>query len=852
MTGVVPETPKVSRPLLTSEPELGNDVASLRADFLQKLFCMQGKFPRVSTQHDLYQALSYVIRDRILNRWVHSVSTYYERESRTVVYLSAEYLLGPQLDHNLAVLGLSDVVRRALEPLGIDVDQLVDLETEPALGNGGLGRLAACFMDSLATLGRPAIGYGIRYEFGIFEQAIKDGAQIERTDLWLRLGCPWALARPEITFSVGFGGSTQHYTDEHGEHRVLWAPARTVLGTPHDLPVLGYGTATANFLRLWQAIAPESLDLQAFNVGDYLRAVHEKIVSENITKVLYPNDDSPQGKRLRLEQEYFFVSCTLQDMIRIYRQRTSSLDRFHEKYAAQLNDTHPALAVPELMRLLVDVHGLSWDQAWHITTKTFGYTNHTLLPEALETWPLPLFQEVLPRHLEIIYEINHRLLAEVRTRWPEDEGRVRRMSIIDEDGERRVRMANLATVGSHSVNGVAKLHTQLLRDTVLSDFATLWPEKFTNVTNGVTPRRFMLLANPKLSTLITETLGDGWIRDLDQLRKLEPYAKDATFRKKWRQIKLANKVQLAHVLKSKGLVFDPEAMLDVQVKRIHEYKRQHLNLLHAIALYMRIKDGRPPAVPRTILFAGKAAPGYFMAKLMIRLVHGVGERINEDAEARKWLRVVFVPNFNVKNAGPVYAGADLSEQISTAGMEASGTGNMKLSLNGALTIGTLDGANVEIREAVGNDNFFLFGMTADEVVAARQRRENPRDHLSRDSELARAIELISSGFFSPAEPDLYRPLISKILDDDHFQVLSDFRAYIDCQAKVEKAWLNQDEWTERSILTTARMGYFSSDRAIKEYAERVWRTGAVTIERGNFEEVLRSPESRKGIPFRQR
>lgn len=802
----------------------------IRSEFIEKLYCMQAKFPGVATTHDYYQALALVIRDRVLYRWVKSASAFLGRESRTVAYLSAEYLLGPQLEHNILALGCEANVREALAELDVDLDVLIEHEGEPALGNGGLGRLAACFMDSLATLDLPAIGYGILYEFGIFEQAIRNGAQSERTDTWLRLGWPWAVARPEIKLPVGFGGTTTREPTPTGGFRVRWQPARVVFGTPHDVPAAGYDTTTTNFFRLWQAVAPESFDLQAFNTGDYLRAVHEKIVSENITKVLYPNDESIQGKRLRLEQEYFFVSCSLQDMIRLYSQRLPSLDRFAEKFAVQLNDTHPALGVAELMRLLVDEHGFDWDHAWEITTNTFSYTNHTLMPEALETWPLSIFAETLPRHLEIIYEINRRFLDVVAERFEGDHERARRMSLIDEDHGRRVRMANLATVGSHAVNGVAAIHSRLLTETVMKDFADLWPDKFTNVTNGVTPRRFVRLANPPLSALITEAIGEGWLKDLERLRELEPFVEDAAFRERWRKIKRANKESLARMVGELGLELDPERMLDVQVKRIHEYKRQHLNILHAITQYQRILDGTLPKVPRTILIGGKAAPGYWTAKLFIRLAHAVATKIDEHPEARRWLSLIFVPNFNVKRGEHVYPASELSQQISTAGMEASGTGNMKLALNGALTIGTLDGANVEIREAVGPEHFFLFGLTAEEVAREKQRRRDPREEIvAHDSELARALGVLGSGYFSPDDPQLFTPLVDALLDADPFFVLADYRAYVDKQADVEAAYIDREAWTRSSILNCARCGHFSSDRSIREYAERIWRVERVVV-----------------------
>ncbi|MFO0748346.1 MAG: glycogen/starch/alpha-glucan phosphorylase [Myxococcota bacterium] len=802
----------------------------MRRELVEKLYCMQAKFPGVSTMHDHYQALAYVIRDRLMMRWVLSASTYLEKRSRTVAYMSAEYLLGPQLGQAILALGCEEAVRKALSQVGLELEPLLEYEGEPALGNGGLGRLAACYMDSLATLDIPAIGYGIRYEFGIFEQAIEHGGQRERTDKWLRLGWPWAVARPEINFTVGFGGQTLHEVDRNGRYRVRWVPARIVLGTPHDVPAPGYRTSTTNFFRFWQAVAPESFDFQAFNVGDYLSSVHAKIVSENITKVLYPNDESPQGKQLRLEQQFFFVSCSLQDMIRLYRQRMPSMDNFHEKFAVQMNDTHPAIAVAELMRLLIDMHHMDWDQAWSITTKTCAYTNHTLMPEALETWPLELFARTLPRHLEIIYEINRRFLDEVARKFPGDEARLARMSLIDERDGKRVRMAHLATVGSHTVNGVAALHSRLLGESVLRDFAELWPEKLTNVTNGVTPRRFVRLANPKLSALLDEAVGPEWVKHLDLLQGLERFADDASFRERWRAAKRANKDRLAQVLFDKGLDLDPARLLDVQVKRIHEYKRQHLNLLHVVAQYARILDGQPPAMPRTILLGGKAAPGYAMAKLVIRLAHAISTTLEADPAVRRWLRVVFVPNFNVKQGELVYPAADLSEQISTAGMEASGTGNMKLSLNGALTIGTLDGANVEIREAVGAEHFILFGLTAEEIAQRKAGGYMPREVLASDAELTRALTLIRSGHFAPREPDLFEPLVASLAGRDPFFVLADFRAYAAAHDEVAQRWADVDGWTRSSILNVARMGGFSSDRAIADYAKRIWKVDAVDVD----------------------
>ncbi|HEX6863093.1 MAG TPA: glycogen/starch/alpha-glucan phosphorylase, partial [Thermoanaerobaculia bacterium] len=679
-----------------------------------------------ASRHDHYRALAFAVRDRLQHRWVKSAEAYAQQKRKVACYLSAEYLMGPHLGNNLLNLGLEKAAREAMAELGQDLDAVMACEEEPGLGNGGLGRLAACYMDSLATLQRPAIGYGIRYEFGIFDQEIRDGRQVEITDKWLIHGNPWEIAKPQISFRVGWGGRTERYRDEAGLERVRWIPARMVKGIAYDTPVQGYAVATCNTLRLWSAQAVESFDFDAFNQGDYYQAVSEKISSETITKVLYPNDEPEAGKRLRLAQQHFFVSCSLQDMLRLHDRSGLPVRRFADHFAAQLNDTHPSIAVAELMRLLVDERRLDWDAAWDVTVATLGYTNHTLLPEALETWPLPMFRELLPRHLEIIYEINRRFLDEVRARFPGDDARAARMSLIGEEGGKRVRMAHLATVGSHAVNGVAALHSELLKSSVLKDFHEMWPGRFSNKTNGVTPRRFVALANPGLRALLDRAVGDRWPAEPALLRKLEPRSAEPAFRKEWREIRLANKRRLADYVRAQtGVAVDPSWLFDVQVKRIHEYKRQHLNALHIAALYRRLKEN--PALdvaPRVFLFGGKAAPGYAMAKLVIRLITGIAETVNADPDAGRKLKVAFLPNFNVQNAGLVYAAADVSEQISTAGKEASGTGNMKFMLNGALTVGTLDGANVEIREEAGEENFFLFGLTAEEV--ARVKREGYR------------------------------------------------------------------------------------------------------------------------------
>jgi len=822
----------------------GLSVEAIERAFLDNLFFIQARFPAVATRNDHYLALAYTVRDRLLHRWVNSAQTYYDQASRTVCYLSAEFLLGPQLGNNLTNLGIYDRVRKAIEELGLDFDGLLEQEEEPGLGNGGLGRLAACYLDSLATLQIAAIGYGIRYEFGIFDQEIRDGWQVEVTDKWLRLGNPWEIPRPEIAFDVKLGGHTEAYQDEQGRRRVRWIPERVVKGIASDTPVPGYGVNTVNLLRLWKAEACESFDFQAFNSGDYYRAVNQKLTSENITKVLYPNDEPLQGKALRLQQQHFFVSCSLQDMIRIhFQQRGKTLDNFHKMYAVQLNDTHPAIGVAELMRLLVDEHLMNWEQAWDVTRKTFAYTNHTLLPEALETWSLPLFRSVLPRHLEIIYEINHRFLEEVRLRYPGDDGRVARLSLIDEGGERSVRMAHLACVGSHAINGVAALHTELLKRDALRDFHDLWPEKFSNKTNGITPRRFMVLSNPRLTRLLSRTIGDSWIKELDDLAQLEPYADDAAFRQAWRRVKEENKRDLAaYILDRTRVVVDPDSLFDVQVKRLHEYKRQHLNALHIITLYQRLKhDPSLETTPRTVIFGGKAAPGYFMAKLIIRLINGIAEVVNGDPDLRGRLNVAFIPGYNVKQGQRIFPGADLSEQISTAGKEASGTGNMKFALNGALTIGTLDGANIEIREAVGPENFFLFGLTAAQVHELKAGTYKPWEYYDANPRLRGALDLIRDGVFSRGDRDLFQPLVEWLLNRDEYMVLADYQAYVDCQERVGDAYRNREHWTRMSILNVARMGRFSSDRAIREYAEDIWKVKPVTIE-------LREPVRAKGNP----
>jgi len=782
-----------------------------------------------------YRALALAVRDRMQDRRGASTQTSLDLDRKVTCYLSAEFLMGPQLGNNLLNLGIEQAAKTALAEMGQDFDEVLACEVEPGLGNGGLGRLAACYLDSLATLERPAIGYGIRYEFGIFKQEIRDGWQVEKTDNWLANGNPWEIAKPDVSYLVKWGGYAQHYTEAGADgdrDRVRWVPGRLLKGVAYDTPIQGYGVNTCNVLTLWSARAVESFALEAFNTGDYYKAVEDEVNSETVTKVLYPNDEPEAGKRLRLLQQYFFVSCSLQHVLHIMDDLADvSITELPQRFAMQLNDTHPSIGVAELMRLLVDERELDWDTAWDITVATFAYTNHTLLPEALETWPLEMFSESLPRHIEIIYEINRRFLEQVLDRFPGDNERLRRMSLIGEDNGKNVRMAHLAVVGSHAVNGVAALHSELLKASVLKDFYEMWPERFSNKTNGVTPRRFLALSNPGLRELVDRTIGQGWLTDLGRLRELEPFADDATFREQWRDIKRGNKARLATYVRSvTGVELDPDWMFDVQVKRIHEYKRQHLNVLHIVALYHRLK--RDPGLsipPRAFIFGGKAAPGYFLAKRIIKLITAVGETVNADPDVNRFLKVAFVPNFDVKNAELIYPAADLSEQISTAGKEASGTGNMKFMMNGALTIGTLDGANVEMREEAGPENFFLFGLTEDEVSAIKAGGYRPSDYIDGNDELRAVLDLIADGTFSHGDTEVFRPLVDNLRYDDTFLVCADYAAYVACQDQVSAAWQDRDSWTKMSILNTARSGKFSSDRAIAEYCEDIWKVWPLTV-----------------------
>jgi starch phosphorylase len=807
-------------------PASGDPVATLRAAIQRHLVSTLARHTGSATPRDWWVATTLAVRDTIHERMIATQAVHNAQNVRRVYYFSLEYLMGRLFGNNLLAAGLYDTARLALESLGQDFEQIRDAEVDMGLGNGGLGRLAACFLDSLSTLDYPALGYGIYYEFGLFKQVFANGAQVEHPDNWNVFGDPWEVVRPEYTQEIQLYGRVENVFDDRGNCRPRWVDTRTLLGVPHDIPIAGFGTKTVNLLRLWSSRATEDFDLAAFNRGGYVEAVREKAIGETVSKVLYPNDKTENGKELRLVQQYFFIACSLRDILRRhFRTPGNSWANFPDKVAVQLNDTHPAVAIAELMRILTDEHAMAWDAAWQIVNRTFAYTNHTLLPEALEKWGVPLFERVLPRHLQIIYEINDRLMKEVEARWPGEDGKKRVCSLIEEDGQKMVRMANLAVVGSHTVNGVAALHTALLKKTLFPEFDALYPGKFQNKTNGITPRRWLLKANPRLSVLITDRVGDGWPRDLGQLRGLEKYADDAALQKEFMAIKRANKADLAALIKIEcGVDVSPDALFDVQIKRLHEYKRQHLNLLHIMALYRRLLQN--PAldiVPRVFVFAAKAAPGYELAKNIIRAINIVGARINTDARINGKLKVAFLPNYRVSLAEKIIPAADLSEQISTAGKEASGTGNMKLALNGALTIGTLDGANVEIREEVGDDNIFIFGLTVEEVEALRARGYNPWDYYHQDEELRTVVDWLGSDYFTPGEHGAFGPVHHTLLDGgDPFMVLADFRAYSDCQQRVDQAYRDAARWARAAILNTARCGKFSSDRTIREYANEIW------------------------------
>jgi glycogen phosphorylase len=792
------------------------------------------RHPASATPRDWWVATSLAVRDHIHDRLIATQAVHNETNARRVYYLSLEYLLGRLFESNLFATGLTATARAALESLGVDFDQVREAEMDMGLGNGGLGRLAACFLDSLATMDYPAIGYGIHYEFGLFKQEFMDGHQVEKPDRWILFGSPWEIVRAEFTQEVRIYGRVENVFDERGHSRPRWVDTRTILGVPHDIPIAGHGTNTANLLRLWASRATDDFDLAAFNSGGYVEAVREKALGETISKVLYPNDKTENGKELRLVQQYFFVACSIRDIIRRHmRNPDNSWDNFADKVTVQLNDTHPAVSIPELMRILVDEENVGWEAAWKIVGRTFAYTNHTLMPEALECWGVPLFGRVLPRHLQIIFEINERVMAQCEAQWPGDNGKKRACSLIGENDQKHVRMANLAVVGSHAVNGVAQLHTTLLRRTLFPEFDALYPGRFQNKTNGITPRRWLLESNPRLSELISRTLGDElWVRDLDRLKALERFADDGRFQDAFMAVKHANKEDLAREIgASCGIAVSPVALFDVQIKRLHEYKRQHLNLLHILALYRRLlQDPALDIVPRVFVFAAKAAPGYDVAKNIIWAINVIGARINADERIAGRIKVAFLPNYRVSLAEKIIPAADLSEQISTAGKEASGTGNMKLALNGSLTIGTLDGANFEIQEAVGPENIFIFGMTVEEVDALRGRGYNPHEFYERDPELKAVVDWLGSGYWLPGGNEAFAPTRATLLQGgDPFMVLADFRAYSDCQARVDAAYRDRRAWARMSILNTARMGRFSSDRTIREYAKEIWSLSPVSI-----------------------
>ena len=802
-------------------------VEGLKEDFAWHLRYSLAKGETRVTERDQYTAFANAVRDRLVERWISTQEEYGRQNTKRVYYLSLEFLIGRLLGNNVINLKADQLCRDALKDFGIDWNNLRDFENDAGLGNGGLGRLAACYLDSMSTLDIAGMGYGLRYDYGIFRQRIVNGSQVEEPDHWLRNGYPWEMVRPEYAQHVHFGGHVECRAEKGGQ-KWVWLPAETVEGVPYDLPIVGYCNAV-NSLRLWSAKAVNDFDLEDFNRGSYVEAVERKVLAENLTKVLYPNDNTTQGKELRLRQQYFFVCCSLRDILRRYRRNNSTWDALPDKVFIHLNDTPPTLVIPELMRILVDHEGLDWDKAWDLTRRSTGYTNHTILQEALEKWPVPMMERLLPRHLQIIYEINGRFLQKISALYPGDIKKLQRMSLIDEGGERYVRMANLCVVGTSSVNGVARLHTEILKESLFKDFYELWPDKFRNVTNGITPRRWLLKANPMLSQLITESIGDSWITHLDELRSLEKFAGDDTFLDGLGKIKRSNKRQLANWTgRHLGITLDPEALFDVQVKRLHEYKRQLLLALYIIIRYNRLlRDPTYDPVPRNFIFAAKAAPGYYMAKLIIRLIHGIAGVVNSNPRTRGKISVAFLPDYRVSLAEKIMPAAELSEQISLAGMEASGTGNMKFMMNGALTLGTLDGANVEIHEAVGDENMFLFGLHADEV-AARRATYVSRDVYRNDPEIKAAIDMIRQNVFSLLDPGLFDPIVRNILDyNDYYMLLADLRSYSDAQDRVDAAYRDAKGWNRMSLVNIARSGHFSSDRAVKEYCENIWHVKPV-------------------------
>ncbi|WP_085812457.1 glycogen/starch/alpha-glucan phosphorylase [Geoanaerobacter pelophilus] len=807
--------------------------------FLEHLEYTLGKDKYSATKYDRFNALAYAVRDKLVERWLDTQQAYYNSDHKRVYYISMEFLMGRTLGNSLINLGIWDEFQEALDSLGENYfEETLDEEQDAGLGNGGLGRLAACFLDSMATMSIPAYGYGIRYEYGIFRQHIADGAQVEIPDNWLRYRNPWELDRQEHLHTVKFYGRVITTFDKNGKLLREWVDTEDVMAMAYDTPIPGYQTNSVNTLRLWTAKSSREFDLKFFNEGNYIRAVEKKMQSETISKVLYPADNVIEGKELRFKQEYFLASATVHDVIYRFKKKHSDMKRLPEKVAIQLNDTHPTLAIPELMRVLMDLHNVEWEDAWEITRKTFAYTNHTILPEALEQWPVWFFEQILPRHLQIIYEINENFLKEIREHFPDDPDRLSRMSIVEEHWERKIRMAHLAIVGSHSVNGVAALHTEILKNELFRDFYEMYPERFNNKTNGITQRRWLKMSNPRLSALIDDYIGPGWTTNLYELEKLRAIASDPEFLERWQKVKRENKEYLCrYILQHNHIEVDPESLFDVQVKRIHEYKRQLLNVLHIITLFNRIKDNpKAEVVPRTFIFAGKAAPAYAAAKLIIRLINAVAAVVNRDPDVAGRIKVVFLANYGVTLAEKIFPASDLSEQISTAGTEASGTGNMKFALNGALTIGTLDGANIEIMEEVGRENIFIFGMTAAEVAALRARGYNPREYYNNNRELRRVLDMIASGYFSPWAPELFTPLTESLLNlGDYYMLLADYAAYVACQEKVSELFRQKDEWTRQAILNCAGMGKFSSDRTIDQYARDIWGIKPVDILPGAVE-----------------
>ena len=826
---------KSTEPTLLKYDYLGLDKDTLRHSLANRLEYSAGKDHYTATLRDWFHVASWVLRDRLMERWMATMRTYYKQDAKRVYYLSLEFMMGRTLANSALNMDIHDEFTAAMRECGLDLEDVREMENDAALGNGGLGRLAACFLDSMATLQLPGYGYGIRYEYGMFTQTIDNGCQVEHPENWLRYGNPWEFPRAEVLYPVKFYGRVVSYPDEDGKQRYQWVDTDDVMAMAYDTPIPAYGSDTVNNMRLWSAKSSRDFDLKYFNEGNYIKAVEDKNESENLSKVLYPDDTTEMGRELRLKQQYFFVSASLQDILYRHSKYHNSFDKLHEKVAIQLNDTHPVLAIPELMRLLIDAHRLSWQQAWSITTRTFAYTNHTLLPEALETWPVAVLERLLPRHMQIIYEINFRFLNHVMHCHPGDTDLLRRMSIIDEDNGKRVRMAHLAVVGSHKVNGVAALHTQLMKTSIFADFDRFYPDRIVNKTNGITPRRWLRQANPGLSALITEHLGGHWAKNLDQLRQLAPLAEDSAFRDRFQAIKRENKIRLAQLIKTKlDIDVNVDSMFDIHVKRIHEYKRQLLNVLHVITLYNHIRHHpNSDVTPRTVVFAGKAAPGYFIAKLIIRLINEVADIVNNDPAIGDRLKVAFLPNYNVSLAEKIVPACELSEQISTAGTEASGTGNMKFALNGALTIGTLDGANVEIREEVGEDNIFIFGLTAGQANELRNNGYNPWDYLQRNEPLRTAIDMIADGYFSRCQPDVFKPILDNLTHGgDPYLLFADYQSYIDCQWTAAELYRDRDAWTRKAILNTANMGRFSSDRTIREYANEIWGAEPMVITMG--------------------